>query len=107
MGQIVIVAYAPKLDATQGLLELVRGHVPTLRHLGLATDRPAYVMRNRDGILLELFEWKSSEAQHAAHENSTVLELWDRFEALCEYRTLASLHECHAQFASFEPVMIT
>ena len=107
MGRLVIAAYAPKLDATAGLLELIKGHVPTLRHLGLATDRPAYVMQSREGVVLELFEWQSREAIAAAHENPTVLQLWARFEELCEYRTLASLHECRDQFAEFDPVMIT
>src|SRR5688572_6024123 len=107
MGRIVIAAYAPKLDCETGLLDLVKDHVPTLRHLGLATARPACVMRNRQGIVLELFEWESSEAIGKAHENPTVMALWDRFEQLCEYRTLASLPECHGQFADFEPVMTT
>jgi len=105
MGRLVIAAYAPKLDCEAGLLDLLREHVPTLRHLGLATDRPACIMRNREGILLELFEWESVDAIRKAHENATVMGMWDRFEQLCEYRTLASLHESHDQFAEFEPVM--
>jgi hypothetical protein len=52
MGDVVIVAYRPKPGREAELLELTRDHVPFLRRLGLATDRPTTVMQNRDGVIV-------------------------------------------------------
>lgn len=43
-------------------------------------------MRSADGSILEVFEWKSQEAINNAHTNENVLELWKRFEEVCEYK---------------------
>ena len=56
MADIVIVAYRPKPGQAEALLALTVEHVPTLRRLGLATDRPAMVMTNKDGVIVEVFE---------------------------------------------------
>lgn len=49
MGDMAIVAYRPKAGLDGELLGLVKAHVPSLRRLGLATDRPASAMRGKDG----------------------------------------------------------
>ena len=57
------------------LADLVRGHVPALRALGLATDRAPYAMRAADGTLVEVFEWASAAAIEAARQAQS---LWRR-----------------------------
>ena len=103
MGDMVIVAYRPKDDRSDELLELVKQHVPCLRRLGLVTDRPALAMRGADGAIVEVFEWHPGAAK-SAHENAEVQELWNRFEAVCDYIALDQLPESRDMFAHFEPV---
>ena len=104
MGQFVIVAYRPREGKTQQLLDLVREHLPVLRREGLATERPPYVMRAEEGVIIEVFEWKSAEAVEQAHTNAAVQAMWGRFGEVCEYEILSNLKECQGMFASFAPI---
>jgi len=104
MGILVIVAYRPKPGKEQRLLELTREHVPILRKLGLATDRPPYAMRAADGTVIEVFEWKSSEALASAHANPVVQGMWAKYGEACDIVKLADLKECSDLFAGFEPL---
>jgi hypothetical protein len=101
----VIVAYRPKTatSATK-LLTLVRSRVPTLRKEGLVTDREPVIMRAKDGTIIEVSEWKSREAIEAAHKNSNVLAMWEKFFELCDCVPLNSLAEAKEMFAGFEPI---
>ena len=65
-GVCVIVAYRPKSGKEDGLLELVRSRVPTLRQERLVSDRAPTIMRARYGTIIEVSEWKSREAIDAA-----------------------------------------
>ena len=100
----VIVAYRPKLGKESELLELVRSRVPTLRKEDLATNRTPIIMRARDGTIIEVSEWKSEEAIEAAHKNSNVLAMWNKFFAICDCVPLKTLAEAEEMFAGFEPV---
>lgn len=104
MGRFAVVAFKPKAGKEQTLLELTREHVPILRSQGLATDRQPYAMRAADGTIVEVFEWKSSEAIASSHENPVVLEMWGRYAQACDYVKLSSLEECNNMFADFEPI---
>jgi len=106
MGRFVIVAYRPKPGKEEDLLAAVKKHVRILKEQGLATDRPAYVMRAEDGTLVEVFEWRSVDAIGQAHSNPAVQALWGEFNAACDYRPLTSLPEASQMFADFEPVEI-
>jgi hypothetical protein len=102
MGRFVIVAYKPREGKDAELLGLVREHVPVLRGLGMVTERQPYIMRSKDGVILEVFEWKSEVTHEQMHTNPVILEMWGRFEKACEYVTLPSIPECQGLFASFE-----
>lgn len=102
--RIVIVAYRPKPGKADVLLAEVRDHVHLLRSEGLATDRPATVMRARDGVIIEVFEWASPAAIESAHENPRVQQMWARFAACCDYVPLNTLFESADLFAEFEPL---
>jgi hypothetical protein len=104
--RIVIVAYRPKPGKADVLLAEVRDHVHLLRSEGLATDRPATVLRAKDGTLLEIFEWASPAAMKDAHDNPRVQQMWARFAACCDYAPLNTLPESADLFAEFEPVEI-
>src|SRR5881394_4236377 len=103
-GIVVIVAYRPKLGKANKTVELVRNRVPTLRKEGLVTDRTPIIMRARDGTIIEVSEWKSQEAIEAAHKNSNVLVMWNRFFEVCDCIPLNTLPESAEMFAGFEPV---
>lgn len=101
MGRFVIAAYRPKPGQEEALLRELRDHLAVLRREGLVTDRPPYLMRATDGTVLEVFEWRSSEAVERAHRNPAVLEMWSRFEAVCEYVAPADIDEARTPFPEF------
>ena len=103
MADIVIVAYCPKPGCEAALTELLADHVPHLRRLGLATDRPATVMRAADGTMIEVFEWRDGAIQ-TAHSLPEIQQLWARYEAVCTYVSLRELPETAEMFATFLPV---
>lgn len=104
LPRLVIASYRPEPGLDDALLTLVREHVPTLRRLGLATDRPALAMRAADGMVLEVFEWVSREAIERAHGDPDVQVLWAKFGAVCDYVTLDSVAEARQLFPDFEPI---
>jgi hypothetical protein len=104
MGQFVIVTFKPKAGMEEDLREVVLNHVPTLQSIGLATSRPAYIMKSKNGTIVEVFEWVSAEAIAKAHEHPVVLEMWKKFEAVCEYKPLNEIDECKEMFPGFEPL---
>jgi quinol monooxygenase YgiN len=103
-GVVVIVAYRPKTGKENELLELVRSRIPILRKEGLVTDRIPTIVRSSDGTIVEVSEWKSQEAIHAAHKNPNVLAMWEKFFALCDCVPLKTLPEAGEMFAGFEPI---
>ena len=103
MTDMVIVAYRPKPGCEAALADLVTDHVPFLRRLGLATDRPASIMRAADGTIVEVFEWRAG-AVETAHTLPEIHQLWARYDELCTYLPLRELPEAAAMFATFKPV---
>ncbi len=102
MGRIVIVGYRPKPGKWAQLNELLASHVSTLRREGLVTDREPVLMRAADGTVVEVFEWVSSEAIQAAHNNLAVQKMWQDYEAVCDYVPIAGLAEAAQLFSEFE-----
>jgi hypothetical protein len=103
MGDVVIAVYRPKPGRADDLIELVKDHVPFLRRLGLATERPAIAMRGRDSVVIEVFEWKAG-AIATAHQNAEVQALWAKYAAICDYTPLSELAEAKDMFAHFQPI---
>ena len=85
------------------LLALTLEHVPALRRLGFASDRPALAMRAKDGTIVEVFEWNDG-AIAKAHEHPDVQAMWGRYATACDYIPLTELAEAKDMFASFEPI---
>jgi hypothetical protein len=104
MGRFVIVAYKPKSGHEHSLEAVVMKHLAVLASEKLVSDRPASVMRARDGTIVEVFEWASSDAITRAHSNAAVGALWAEFAAVCDYVPLGTLPEAGQMFAEFDPV---
>lgn len=103
MGVMVIAAYRPRPGHEAELLAMAKTHVPTLRQLGLATDRPTLAMRAKDGTIVEVFEGRDGGVE-AAHEHPDVQAMWEKYAAICDYMPLAEVAEARDLFAMFEPV---
>jgi len=103
-GLVVIACYRPRPGCEAALLDVVEDHVPTLRRLGLATERPHVMMRAKDGTILEVFEWCSVDAVNRAHDHPDVQQLWSRFNDVCFYEPPANLEECKHLFPGFAPL---
>ena len=106
MGRIVIVAYKPKPGRMADLLALTAEHLPTLRGLGLITQRLGIAMQAADGTVVEVFEWASAEAIASAHSNTGVLSLWQRYAEVCDYVPVGSLPEAANLFSEFTPIAV-
>lgn len=106
MGRFAIVAYTPKSGKEHQLLVAVRKHVQVLRAEQLVTDKPAYVMRAGNGTIVEVFEWRSTEAIKQAHGNPAVNALWAEFGAACDFTPLTKLAETHQMFAEFDAIQL-
>ena len=103
--QIVTAIYRPKTEQGQALEALLKEHVPTLRRLGLATERPSLVMRSFvDGTIMEVFEWTSHEAAANAHSVPEVGTLWEAMGAVARFLTPAELMESTRTFPHFQPI---
>ena len=98
-----IVAYRPKPGKEIELMALAREHVPYLRTIGFATQRPHVVATASDGTVLEVFEWVQG-ALAKAHQHPGLQELWTRYSAVCDYVPLNTLAESGMMFANFVPV---
>ena len=103
MGDVVSVGYRPKPGKESELLGLLREHVPYLRNLGLATDRPPIALKSRDGIVVEIFEWCDGAIERA-HSDPAVHKLWDEYAKVCDYVPLKGLSEFNDMFAQFAPI---
>ena len=100
----VVVCYRPKPGQAATLLALVRGHVPALRGLGLATDRAPILMHAANGTVVEVFEWASAAAIQAAHGHAEVHAMWAAFGAACEIVKFSGLAEAQNLFPEFGPL---
>ena len=104
MGRIVIACYRPKPGMQDRLIELTLRHVDRLRAEQLVTEREPIAMVADNGVVIEVFEWKSREAIEAAHTNVEVQKLWQQYAEVCDYIPLAELPEAKAIFAEFTPL---
>jgi hypothetical protein len=104
--QVVLALYHPHAGKEAQLRALIARHLPTLRRLELITDRPAALVKSRNGTFIEMFEWRSNEAARQAHEHPEVATIWEAMGQCCDLTTLDSLEEAKVQFPHFEPVSL-
>jgi len=104
MERIVIVGYKPFKGKEAELKEFSKSHWKTLRDLDLVTDRKPIIMEAADGIIVEIFGWKSKKAMEEAHSNSEVLEMWTEYSKVCEYVPIGTIKEAENLFSEFTPI---
>jgi len=102
--EMVIALYRPHPGKDAELRELIRQHLPTLRTLELATDRPAVLMRAKDGTYLEVFEWRTGESAGLAHQHPLVAKIWEAMGKIADFPALEALEEAKQRFSHFEPI---
>ena len=83
-------------------MSLTREHVPYLRSIGVATDRPHVIATAGDGTVVEVFEWAEGGLERA-HSHAGLRELWTRYAAACDFVPLKTLPEAGMTFANFVP----
>jgi hypothetical protein len=102
-GRIVIVAYKPHPGKLEDLRTLLKSHIAILDGEGLVTKRKPVIAEAMDGTMVEVFEWKSSEAIDLAHSNPRVQKLWEQFSGVCDYIPLSQIDEAKNLFSEFSP----
>jgi len=103
MGRLVIACYKPKPGKEKALRALIVDHVPTLRRIGLVTERLPILMEAKDGTLVEVFEWASPEAIQQAHGHPAVLRMWEEYGKVCDYIPVSQVPEAAQMFSEFTP----
>jgi len=98
------VVYKPLEGKESTLLHLVTNHHHRLLQENLVTSRKPIICQAKDNSLVEIFEWQSEEAIHAAHANPAVLAMWKEFGEACTYMPIADIYESNNMFSDFTPV---
>jgi quinol monooxygenase YgiN len=96
--------YRPHEGKETAFQTVLDKHIPTLRAEGLITDSPTLLLKSENGTLIEIFEWKSSEAIDAAHQNAAVQVIWNEMMEIADFPPLSTLPEAGRPFADFRPV---
>ena len=101
--EIVFALYKPHQNKENELKMLILKHVPILKSNKLIERNPVLV-QSKNGIYIEIFEWKSNDAVEEAHENHEVQKLWDKMEKVCDFTNLESIEEVREYFPQFKPI---
>ncbi|MEH7332956.1 antibiotic biosynthesis monooxygenase [Neobacillus drentensis] len=103
MSAVVFMAlYRPKPGNEKELMEVLKEHIPTLRQEELITDHELLTLQAEDGTIIEIAEWKSTEAIEKAHQNPNVMAVWNKIGALAELTSLSTLAEAQYPFPNFK-----
>ena len=103
---VVFALYRPHPGKDAELRRLIAQHLPVLRRLELATDRPAILVRAKDGTYIEVFEWRNEESAKLAHEHPEVARVWEAMGQVADFPALDSLEEAKQPFSHFEPAAL-
>lgn len=105
MSALVFMAlYRPKSGKEDELKEILKVHIPVLREEGLITERELLTLQAEDGTIIEIAEWKSTEAIDKAHQSEKVMAIWDQISAVAELTSLSSLSEAQYPFPNFKAI---
>jgi hypothetical protein len=105
-AQVVFALYRPHPGKDAELRRLIARHLPVLRRLELVTERPAILVRAKDGTYIEVFEWRTEESAKLAHEHPEVARVWEAMAQVAEFPALESLEEAKERFSHFEPIAL-
>ena len=99
---LAFATYKPKEGKEKELLELVKKHIPILHELELATKRSNYIAQSKDGTIIEVFEWTSLNAIHAAHQHPAVSDIWEKMTLIADFLPMSVLAEGQNPFPGFK-----
>jgi hypothetical protein len=104
-AEIVTAVYRTKPGKEPEMRDLLKKHLTALRASGLVTPRPRVLLRSRNAVYVEIFEWKDGAASaHAAHGHPEIGAVWESMGLVCEFTCLAELAESTERFPHFAPV---
>lgn len=85
--QTVLATYRVRADGEEAFQRLLASHWPTLRRLGLVTERPPSIFRSAEDppTYVEIFTWASGGVERA-HDHPDVLAIWEPMDLLVEER---------------------
>jgi len=102
--KIFIAMYKPHDGQEEALRQLIEQHLPTLKRLGLITDRPGILAKAADGTYLEIAEWCDEQAAGKAHRAPEVGKIWQAMSEICDFPGLADLPEANKPFPNFTAI---
>ena len=102
--RIVIVGYRPHPGKEPEFLTLCESHWDTLNAENLVSQRRPIIVQAANGLVIEIFGWKSKEAMASAHSNPNVLAMWNNYSEVCDYAPVGDLEEFKQLFAEFKPI---
>jgi hypothetical protein len=86
----VICIYRVRRGHEGEFMQLLRRHWPTLRSLGLASEKVPQHFQGAEQsggpLFVEIFEWVSEEAAGVAHQHPEVMAIWEPMDKLTEPR---------------------
>ena len=101
---IVFAIYKPHNNKENKLKKLIAKHIPILKSNNLITNREPIVVQSKNGIYIEIFEWKSNHSVEEAHGKPEVQKLWNEMGKVSDFTNLQSLEEVEEYFPQFKPI---
>jgi hypothetical protein len=106
MSRIGIVLYRPRKGKDEELVNMIRDHFPFLRKEGLITERKTLAMKTKDGSVMVVFEWASSESIEKAAAHEGVQHIWMQVSKISDFDKPGSVQELDEVFPDFETIDI-
>lgn len=104
MGILAFAMYKPHEGKEAELNDILKSHIPTLKELGLITDREPVMLKAEDGTIIEVFEWASEEAVKMAHQHPAVGQLWGKMGPIATFPAMKDLPEAQKPFPGFDVI---
>jgi len=104
MGIIAIACYKPNKGKKDILKKIIKNHSKILLKENLLTKRPPIILDTKNGIIIEIFEWKSDISKAKAHKNIKILKHWDKIEKNSKSVRLSEIQEAKDIYANFQPI---
>ena len=102
--EVVFAMYKPHAGKDVELEKLIAQHVPTLKDLGLITDRPTITLKTKNSTYIEIFEWRDINAAEEAHEHPAVAKIWEKMSTVADFTNMKSLSENEDRFPHFKVI---
>ncbi len=104
MGKIAFVVIKPRKDRTKELIDALLISVPTMRKLGLVTEREHIIAQAKDGSIIHIFEWTSEESPDQAAAHPIVQEMWMKVSKISDFQKPLLLAELQEAISMFDTV---